>query len=333
MAENSISESVLAVDLGGSKVVVALINGRGEILSRQQAPTRQLGPKEGIAQIASLLQGLLSQTGVAGFDILGVGIGIPAVLDPKSDHVIWAPNLVGWRDVALGPALEDALDLPVYVEYDGHTAVLGEWWAGAGKGYNSIMDIIIGTGIGGGLILDGRLFRGHDRLAGAAGWFAMTTIAEPADQPGREIGHWESLAAGPGIARRALATLPDYPESTLAVAAKAGLLDAKQVFTAARAGDTLAGRVVEDTARLIGLGIANVVSLINPEIIILGGSIGSQGDLLLSGVRTVVRRWAQPASAQSVHIASSTLGADAGLLGAAYAALSRAESGDSLSVN
>jgi glucokinase len=183
--------------------------------------------------------------------------------------------------------------------------------------------VIIGTGIGGGLILDGRLYRGMTRLAGAVGWFAMTTDSHVNGPAGQAIGHWESLAAGPGIARRAESLLPEYPHSCLHLAPLGGKVTARHVFEAARAGDPLSMRVVEETAAIIGLGVANVVSLVNPEIVILGGSIGCQGDLLLPGIESVVHTWAQPISARSVVIASSQLGADAGLYGAAYVVIDR----------
>jgi glucokinase len=320
MSAEASGEYLLAVDLGGTKVAAALMGVDGEILLRKEEPTCQMGPQPGIDQIAGLLEALQVTGKVDVSQVRGVGIGIPAVLEVGSDHVIWAPNLAGWRDVALRPALEKRLGLPVMVEYDGHTAVLGEWWQGAGRGYRSLAMVIVGTGIGGGLILDGRLFRGRDRLAGAAGWFALTNDADQMDPYGQSIGHWESLAAGPGIARRTQALLKDYPDSSLLLFED---LTARQVFEAARRDDPLAQQIVDQTASLLGLGVANIISLVNPEIVILGGSIGRQEDLLLPRLRQVVLQWAQPASARSVSIVTSRLGADAGLYGAAYAVLAR----------
>jgi len=315
---------VLAVDLGGTKVAVALLSPQGVILQRAQEPTNQEGPFPLISQIIRLLRGVLVESGLSVQDIKGVGIGIPAVLAPETDFVIWGPNLNGWRNVDLRGTLGRELECPVYVEYDGHAAVLGEWWQGAGRGYHSVAMIIVGTGIGGGLILDGKLHRGHDRLAGAVGWFALTSDADASDPRRQSIGHWESLAAGPGIAQRAARLLPDYPTSSLQVYSETDLT-AKHVFKAARQQDPLAIRVVQETAQLIGLGVANVISLVNPEIVVLGGSIGCQPELLLP-VQTVATRWAQPASASSVKILLSQLGSDAGLLGAGYAVWIRSQS-------
>jgi glucokinase len=312
-------DRILAVDLGGTKVACAVLDRRGEILLRNEEHTSQQGPQAGMRQIIRLLKDLLSQAGLSANRVSGVGVGIPAVLGPD-DLVIWAPNLAGWRNVPLALTLEQELGVPAFIEYDGHTAVLGEWWQGAGKGYQSIAMVIVGTGIGGGLIIDGKLYRGRDRLAGAAGWFALTTDPALDDSQGLSLGHWESLAAGPGIANIALKLLSNHPDSDLN---GLGSLTAKQIFEAARAGDSFAKEVVERIAGLLGLGIANIVSLINPEVVILGGSIGRQGDLLQEKIREVVLRWAQPASARTVIITSSSLGADAGLYGAAFAVLTR----------
>ncbi|HEY3310960.1 MAG TPA: ROK family protein [Anaerolineales bacterium] len=319
MSPSTNTEHILAIDLGGTKVAAAVIDTRGEILFRCEEPTCQDGPQAGIEQIARLVRHCLEQTGLPREAIRGIGVGIPAVLDPQ-DLVIWAPNLKGWRNVDLKGGLEAQLNLPAFIEYDGHTAVLGEWWQGAGRGYQSIAMIIIGTGIGGGLIVDGRLFRGFNRLAGAAGWFAMTASAASHPPLSASLGHWESLAAGPAIASRARELLPDFPDSRLH---ELPSFSAREVFENARSGDALAIQCVDETAGILGLGVANIVSLTNPEIIILGGSIGSQGDLLETKISEVVRQWAQPISAGSVMVRSSELGTLAGLYGAAYAVIDR----------
>lgn len=321
------SSFLLAVDIGGTKTAVALIAAHGDppqgaILAQQQEPTKQEGPSAAIAHIVRLLRETAAMRDVALDQVRAIGVSIPAVLR-EDDHVAWAPNLHGWRDVALAPELQSALALPVLVEYDGHAAVLGEYWAGAGRGYHTLANVIIGTGIGGGLILDGRLLRGRDRLAGAAGWFTLS--AHGSEPSAQNKGQWEAIAAGPAIARRARRALSQEPEPGRSSSALAGVspLQAQHVFDAARQGDRLAAGVVHESARLIGLGVANVVSLVNPQIVILGGSIGCQGDLLLPVVRHVVTACAQPASAADLPIISSRLGAEASLLGAAYAALLR----------
>jgi glucokinase len=316
MSEPDWPGTVLAVDIGGTKTVAARVAGDGQIVGRRREPTSTAGPSAVVSQLVRLLRGLEGDTNHQ--PTQSVGIGIAAVLEPDSDLVIWGPNLPGFRDVQLREPLEDALQLPVYIEYDGHTAVLGEWWRGAGRGFQNVVSIIIGTGLGGGMILDGRLYRGRDRLAGAAGWFTLATETH-LDGQARQCGHWELLAAGPGIVRRAIQGLGAGAPSTLSPQC----LTTEQVFDAARSGDGYAQAIVGETARVIGIGVANIVSLVNPDLVVLGGGVGTQADLLLEPVRQIVRDQAQPISGRSVRIEVSQLGEDAGLLGAAYAAFDR----------
>lgn len=322
--ESSFSHKhILAVDIGGTKLAVALVAQDGRILARNQEATLQSGPQDGIAQIIRLLEGVLTGAGFSAQDAATIGIGIPAVLEPKTDFVIWGPNLNGWRNVALRPALEAHFALPTCVEYDGHAAVLGEWWMGAGRGYHSVVDLIIGTGLGGGIILEDHLVRGHNRLAGAAGWFVLNPELGQRSEQERSLGFWEARTAGPGIARRAAEVLASglYPGSLLEGCPAE--LTARDVFRAAQQGDPLAGAVVDEVSVLLSAGIANIVSLVNPEVIILGGSVGAHAGFLIPRITEMVNRWAQPISAQSTRIVPSQLAGEAGLLGAAYGALLR----------
>jgi glucokinase len=294
--------TLLAVDIGGTKVALALITRQGEIVARDHFPTDPSGPETIINHIARFAARSAAEA---------VGVCVPAVLAHESDRLLWAPNLPGWQDTPLRELLQNRLELPVFLEYDGHAAVLGEWWAGAAKGYQNVVSVIIGTGVGGGVISGGQLWRGRDRLAGAVGWFPL---------PGPEgVDHWENLTAGPAIVRRARQLIAAGGASSLTTES----LTARQIFDAARAGDSLARQVVDEIAVLTGQGVASVISLVNPDIVVLGGSIGQQGDLLLPTVQATARRWAQPFSARDVVITSSTLGAEAGLLGVAYAAFER----------
>jgi glucokinase len=314
---------VIAVDLGGTKAAAALLTDEGRILYREQETTAQEGPVEGIAQVARLARRVTAQAGASIRDVWCMGVGIPAVLEAGTDRVIWAPKLNGWRNVDLRPALQAELGVPVYVEYDGHTAVLGEWWQGSGRGYHSLVALIIGTGVGGGMILDGRLYRGFNRLAGAAGWFALTTEAELQDERAKAIGFWDALASGPGLALYAQSLLKDQPESSLGCIARRGELTAEEVFKAAQQGDPQAVQILDQFAGWLGLGIANIVSLLNPQAVILCGGVGSHCQPLLPRISRVVERWAQPIAARAVEIQISQLGGDAGLYGAAWGALLR----------
>ena len=314
MTEFPANQTVLAVDIGGTKIAAAGVTGSGQIVARRREATPVTGPTDLIARLTAMLADLRLEAGSP----VAVGIGIPAMLEPNSDRVLWAPNIPGCRDVLLREPLEQALGVPVFLEYDGHTAVLGEWWQGAGRGYQNVVFSIIGTGIGGGMIVNGTLYRGRNRLAGAAGWFTLSTTLDDIDEA-RTCGQWELLAAGPGVVRRAQLGIAAGRETELT----GDLLTAEAVFAAARRGDAFAKEIVAETVRLIGIGVSNIVSLMNPDIVILGGGVGAQADLILEPVRCIVRTWAQPVSGNSVQIECSRLGDDAGLLGAAYGAFER----------
>ena len=316
-------EYVLAADVGGTKVATAVVSAAGEILHVSKRPTDMGGPAALLDQLTAMLQDDLVQAGVYGQDVLGLGAGVPAVIDADHNVVLWAPNLPGWENVPLHDELATRLHLPVRIEYDGHTAVLGEWWLGAGRGYQNVVFLIVGTGIGGGMILDGHLYRGASTLAGAAGWFVLND-GPLSEETALRVGHWESLAAGPAIARSAAQRLRRGEQPSILrrqCPHPYDALTAEAVFAAARQGDTLACDVVRHTGEVLGAGIANIVSLLNPEVVILGGGVGAQGDLLVDRIREVVLHNAQPISARAVQIVPSQLGDAAGLLGAAKAVL------------
>lgn len=314
---------VLAVDIGGTKIALAVVTSNGALLADKIFPTPQAGPEYGIALIISHLEALIQESQIDLIRLVGIGIGIPAVLEPGNDFIIWAPNLAGWKNVNLRGALEKHFGLPVSVEYDGHTAVLGEWWMGAGKGYQSVVSVIIGTGVGGGMVLNGHLFRGQNRLAGAVGWFSSEKNDPEAEIEGRSVGNWEALIAGPGISRRVKKLLAGIPSTEMEKSKLQPDSTVKELFSLARHGDVLALQVVQEQAVLMGLGLANIISLIDPEIVILGGNVGANSTFLLPQIKEIVLQHAQPISAKSVEIVSSKLGTQAGLLGAAYGVLMR----------
>jgi glucokinase len=296
----------IAVDVGGTKVAAAAVNSDGNILQKLHALTDLRGYHAVVDQITTMIQTLFPEGTPA-----ALGISVPAVLEHQTDRILWAPNLPGWEGADLKVIFNQRFGIPVSIEYDGHAAVLGEWWAGEGRGYTSIATVIIGTGIGGGVIADGKLWRGRDRLAGAVGWFPISTS--------EGVVPWEAAASGPAIAKRALRLMEQGQSTQLT----RDSVSAKTVFDAARNEDPLSCQVVEETATYIGYGIAAIISFANPEIVILGGSIGQHGDLILPTVKRMVAEWAQPYSARDVPIVCTKLGEEAGLLGAAYSAFQR----------
>lgn len=314
---------VVAVDIGGTKIAVAMLTASGRILLQDRIPTPQAGPDQDMKCIMALIERVIANSGVEHNTILGIGIGIPAVLEKETDLILWAPNLKDWRNVPLRDTLERHFQMPVSVEYDGHTAVLGEWWLGAGKGYGSLVSVIIGTGVGGGMVLEGRLIKGFNRLAGAVGWFKLDSDGDSESVHARELGSWEAHIAGPGLVAGAAALLAKQKNTPSLLRESNDCLTPALIYQAARQKDSLALQIVHEEAESIGRGLAAIVSLVNPEVIILGGSIGANSGFLLPVIQETVMKYAQPVSGQSVHIVISDLGTAAGLFGAAYGLLLR----------
>ena len=296
----------LAGDVGGTKVAVAVVDRDGHVMRKLHQPTDLRGPNHVVNQIVAMSHALLNgQTPVA------VGLSVPAVIDPATDCVLWAPNLPGWENADIKGLLSDRFGVPAAIQYDGHAAALGEWWGGDGHGCESLASIIIGTGIGAGFIADGGLWKGHNRLAGTVGWFPVAT------EDG--LVSWEKAAAGAGIVRRARRLIEQGRTTHL----QHGGLTAQHVFDAAQQGDELAQQVAEETAYYIGLGVSAIISITNPQVVILGGSIGQHSAFILPSIRRVASQWAQPYAIRDTSILCSKLGEEAGLLGAAYSAFEK----------
>jgi glucokinase len=288
--------TVLAVDLGGTKTTAAHVDARGSVRDRFKVPADRT-VEDSVGRIAEYVAGAAA-----------VGIVVPGIYTHSTGRA-WCPNLWGTNEVPLLDRLRERIPVPVAIDSDRAGYVLGEAWLGVARGLRDVVFVAIGTGIGVGILSDGRVLRGAHGIAGAAGWFALNPDYR---KEYAATGCWEAESAGPAIARHYCAP------------------DAGAVVTAARAGDDQARVVLHRAARYTAMGIANLVSLLNPEAVVLGGGVvQGAGDLFLDQIRTGVRQWAQPIAASRCRVELTQLGEDAGLLGAARlaldAALSRAE--------
>jgi glucokinase len=251
-----------------------------------------------------------------GAEIMGVGVGAPGPLDTKSGVVLLTPNL-GWVNLPLRQIIHERLGLPAALDNDANCAVLGEWWMGAARGTRNAIGITIGTGIGGGIIVDGQLYHGASDCAGEIG---HTTI----DMEGRRCkcgnyGCLEAYASGPNIALRAVeelkagavSRLPDYVGGDLRQ------VTAQTVYQAAHDGDDLALEVVNDTARFLGTGIGNLLNVFNPEVVVVCGGVTLAGDHLFVPLRREVARRAFKPAVSVCRIVPCELAGTAGVYGAA----------------
>lgn len=309
---------VVGVDLGGTKIAAAVVQEDGGIWHQMRRATHaEEGPDRVIGRIASLVKALTRWAEQAGGDVAAVGIGAPAPLSP-SRGIIWeAPNMPGWERVALRDLLMERLALPVAVENDGRAAALAEHRLGAGRGANDMLYVTVGTGVGGALIIGGRLHRGATETAGEIGHMVMDPDG-PLCGCGRH-GCLESLAAGPAIARRAGELLRGGAASSLQTKDPDGLTG-EIVAKAARAGDAVAKQAFIEAGRWLGFAIASVANLVNPSVVVVGGGVAQTGDLLMRPLREAAFERALERAAEGLRIERAKLGNGAGMVGAALAA-------------
>ncbi|WP_258359318.1 ROK family protein [Moorella sulfitireducens] len=307
---------LLGIDLGGTTIKAGVVDGGGRILIKDQVAT---GAKEGaravLKRIVDLAGDLLRRQGLKRRDIKAAGIGIPGSVDVGSGVVRLAPNLF-WRDFPLRSELEALLGLPVAVDNDAHVAALGEIWQGAGRGFNSLLMVTIGTGIGSALVIDGRIRRGIFGYGAEMGHVKMLPGGPFCHCGGR--GCLETLASATAMVRQfreylaaGLASrLQDSPE-----------LGAREILAAAAGGDELCGRVVDLAAFYLGTALANAALVLGPETIIIGGGPVRAGEVILEPIRKYVAESLGDWQTTPLPVLAASLGNEAGIIGAARLAL------------
>lgn len=312
----------VGVDLGGTKMALVAANRQGRILARLREATLIGSARITVEQMRGLIRKVARAAASKDGNVKAVGIGVPGVTDAENGRVIWAPNLPGWRDLPLTQMLRHSFPAAYAVENDVDVAAVGENWRGAARRVKHMVFIAVGTGIGSGLILDGRLYRGAGGVAGAVGWSVLGKEFL-VSRKYRRIGVMEGLAAGPGIAERARQAARGGKGKAILKLAGGVLkgITAEVVFRAARQGDAQAGTLVKETGEYLGMGIANIVSTLNPEMVVLGGGVGESSDLLLGTIRKVVNDVAQPVAAKGCRIRQAGLGQEAGVTGCLKLAL------------
>ncbi len=301
----------IGVDLGGTNIRAALIADDGRILARVRRETRGAdGLEPTLARIAAAIEEVReSEPSIA---ISGVGIGCPGPLDPRTGIVLRAPNLPGWIDVPLKAVLEGLVSMPVVVENDANAAALGESWLGAGEGASSLVLITLGTGIGGGIVLGGRIWRGALGFAGEIGHTMFVLDGHPCGCGNR--GCLEQYASATGLVRRAREAIASGKRTSLGTRPA---ITAAVIHQEAKAGDALALDLLAETGRILGIAIGSIGNFLNPEVVILGGGLSNAGTLLFDPLRAEVRKHAFAEVAETLRIVPAALGDDAGVLGAA----------------
>jgi glucokinase len=306
---------VIAVDLGGTQIRAGLVEG-GQILHRQAIPTAsERGVDAVIGSIADVIRRVAT---AAGRMDLPVGVASPGPLDPRTGMIFEAPNLAGWYDVPLGERLTASLQTPVFIGNDANCAALGEHQFGAGRGVQNLCYVTISTGIGGGVIIEDRIFDGTLGAAAEVGHMTLD-LAGPRCSCGN-IGCWEALASGLAIAAQARAAIERGEQTSMpdvAASAGQGTITAAVVAEAARRGDTLAAGIMRRAGTVTGFGLVNLAHLFDPDLLILGGGVMQAGDLILAPAQSIFNKHAMPNYRRTCRITLAALGDDVGLYGAA----------------
>lgn len=324
MDERRDAKWVVGVDLGGTNITVGVLpmdGGDGEVLAFRSMPTESgRGAKFVVDRIAAMVEEsirqVLSEHGGVRKDFAGVGIGSPGPLDRKTGTVIDTPNL-GWRNFPLRDLIANIVGLPATLDNDANCATYGEWWLGAGRNVNTLVGLTLGTGIGGGIVLDGEIFHGASDAAGEIGHMTI-------DSTGRKCkcgnyGCLEAYASGPAISLRAAEGIEAGAQSLLPdlVAGRLEDITAATVYEAAVLGDAYANEVLKETAKFLGTGIANIINVLNPEMVVISGGVTRAGDTIFVPLRAEVRRRAFRSAEERCQIVSAKLVGTAGLIGAA----------------
>jgi glucokinase len=314
---------ILGIDLGGTQIRTGLIDRDGTVLYSDYQPTlADEGPESVIQRIIAGVERVLRQAGLGHDGISSIGIGAPGPLDIPRGLLIEPPNLPGWHDVPLRDIVEARIGVPTYLENDANAAAIGEYLYGAGRGTRDMIYVTVSTGIGGGLILGGRIYHG---LSGGAGEIGHMTVLPYGPHCGcGNRGCLEALASGTAIAREGQELIARGIPTAIG-SRSGGEVSAKDVVDAMYGGDAYAEQIVTQAIAYLGIGMANLVNLFNPERIVVGGGLSALGDGLLIPVRRAIQLRAFSSASAQVTVALAQLGPEVGIVGAAGAAWMEAQ--------
>lgn len=303
----------IGIDLGGTNIAVGVVDDRHAIIAEASVPTGAFRPaEEMVADMCRAVEMALAKAGLRAADCAGIGIGSPGTCDSAAGTVVRAYNL-GWFNVPVCRMLHEHFGIPVHLSNDANCAALAETVAGAAVGCRDMILITLGTGVGGGIIIDGKIYAGMRSMGAELGHTLLVLDGEPCTCGRR--GCWEAYSSATALIRQARQAAAEHPESLLAGAEE---ITGKTVFDAADRGDETANAVVDRFCDYLGAGVTNIVNALAPEVILIGGGISRQGERLLAPVRRYVERNCFGGLEGAIPIfAAARLGNDAGIIGAA----------------
>ncbi|MGB9767757.1 MULTISPECIES: ROK family protein [Dictyoglomus] len=316
----------VGVDLGGTKINVLLVNEKGEVLGRDKQPTEaDRGKDYVINKIKDMIHNVLQQGRVSEKDIEGIGIGFPGLMDREKKSTLYAPNLGDeWKkEVFLGRELEEYFNIPTYLENDVNLIAWAEWLVGAGRGTKTMICVALGTGIGSGIVLNGKLWIGAHGMAGEFGHITVLPDGPICGCGNR--GCIEAIASGTGIEKYARSILPQHTDSLIWGLCNGNLeeVTVKTIYQAAEQGDKLAIDIFNHAGYYLGIALANYVHIVDPEKIVIGGGVANVREYIGKPMREEFYRRVLPSFRDKVTFSWAELGEDAGGIGAALLALYR----------
>ncbi len=305
----------IGVDVGGTNVKVALVDKTGSIAYSDTVPTRaEMGYEYTISNIIKAIQDLMKESKTAKDVIEGIGFGFPGQIDCDNGIVRLAPNIPGWVNIPIADIVSKEFDIPVKVDNDVRCAALAELNYGAGKGTRNMICITVGTGIGSGLIFNGKLIRGASNAAGEIGHIKLQMNNGPVCGCG-DTGCLEAFASGPAIVAMAEEYIKGGKSTKYRELANPDITP-YIVAEAAKQGDIVAKKIFEIIGTYIGTGLASVVNLLNPEKVVIGGGVADAGDLLFNPIKEALKKRTMPIQGAAVEIVHAELGNTAGVIGA-----------------
>ncbi|HOQ76173.1 MAG TPA: ROK family protein [Thermoclostridium sp.] len=308
----------IGIDLGGTNIAAGIVDEEGSIIKKCSVPTgRPRASEEIVADMCSLVENLIKDAGINEAELHSIGIGSPGIPDRKNGVIIYNNNL-GFRNVPIRELMQKRFNLPVYLENDANCAAIAECVAGAAKNEPYAVVITIGTGIGGGVIIDNKLYTGFNGAGGELGHVVIHMGGEDCTC-GRK-GCWEAYSSATALIRQTIQAAAENPKSIINRLAEenSGRITAKTAFDAARLGDETAIKVVDQYIEMLAEGLANMINIFQPNVVVLGGGVSKEGENLLAPLREKVRGKSYGAhGVENTRIVAAQLGNDAGIVGAA----------------